>query len=468
MNERHFPWQYILIVGLTVVFTVLGLRVGILWDNVLFVSKTGTFLYEHGLLSWFDMPVRVHSAHPYLCGTYYAAMWHLFGRSLLVSHLVTIPIIIGVLYQLWQLCCFFLEEEKQRYAALLLMCANPTLCSHCVQAGQELFILFFTLYALNAILRQEQLHKAIALCFLPLFSLRAMMLCAGLFFTEWGVCAIRKERFWTIQRIGTYAGGLILSVSYLFMRYAVFSGEPTKVGIDYFSYTSMAQILYTFARNIVILVWRFIDFGQVTVFIVIGLLLLRHKETLRESKVRLLLLCAIMPTGVIGLTSIFSMNPMGHHYFLPAFVICIFLAFYLLRYARKRKLVYGLLLCSLLAGNLIVYPEYLSQGWNNSLAHLPYWSIRRQAIHEMNERHIPLEQTASFFPNACANDLVELNGDQRSFCAFTGKEEYVFYSSCYNPLDEEIDILHTQYNPLFTYRRGLVFVQVLQRADSIP
>lgn len=467
-TKSPFQWQYILIIGLTILYTILGIRVGILWDNVLFVGKTGSFLYENGIFNWFAMPVRAHSAHPYLCGTYYATVWRLFGRSLLVSHLATIPIIVGVLYQLWKLCCYFIREYKERYAALILLCANPTLCSHSVQVGQELFILFFALYALNSILLQEHIHKAIALCFLPLFSLRAMMLCAGLFMTEWCVDIIRKQHFWTTKTICSYLGGLILSVSYLAMRYAVFSGEPTKVGIDYFSYISITQILFTFLKNIVILIWRFIDFGQVSIFIVSGLLLLRHKETLCDTNVRLLLICAILPSSVIILTSVFSLNQMGHHYFLPAFMLFLLTTFYLLQYAHQRRLLYGIILGSLLIGNFIVYPEHISQGWNNSLAHLPYWSLRRQAIQELDARRIPLENTASFFPNDCSNDLIELNGDNRSFCEFTREDEYVFYSSCYNLPDEEIDILHTQYNPLFTYRRGLIFVQVLQKKISTP
>ena len=239
---------------------------------------------------------------------------------------------------------------------------------------------------------------------------------------------------------------------------------------DFFEYMSVGQIIYTIVRNTVVLVWRYLDFGQITIFIVIVTLLLLNKNeiTHSDSVAKELLICAILPVCVLLITSIFAANQMGHHYFLPSFVLCILLSFYLLKYSKKAKVVYSVMLLSLLAGNLIVYPEKISQGWQNSLAHLPYWSLRRQAIEELDRRQIPMEETATFFPNEREIDFIELNGDRRSFCPFTGKEEYVFYSSCYNPSDEEIDILHTQYEPLVTCRKGRVYVQVLQRVNLNP
>ena len=235
-KTKQFPWQYILFTGLTLFFTLVGLHVGLFWDNVLFVGKTGTWLFNNGIFNWFDMPIAEHSPHPYLCGTYYAAIWRLFGRSLLVSHLATIPVIWGVLYQLWNICAYFTTSIKRHYAVFLFVCACPSFCSHCVQISQELFILFFALYALNSILRQEHIHKAIALCFLPLFSFRAMMICAGLFITEWCLCAARSQRFWNYKNILSYAGGLTISCLYLMLRYAIFFPTPSTTNPEFFGY----------------------------------------------------------------------------------------------------------------------------------------------------------------------------------------------------------------------------------------
>ncbi|MBO4454373.1 MAG: hypothetical protein J5761_04890 [Paludibacteraceae bacterium] len=456
--------------GLSLLFGLLSLHVGVFWDNVLFVSKTGTFLYEHGLSRWFDMPVSQYSAHPYLCGTYYALIWKLFGRSLLVSHLATIPFVFGVLYQIWKLCSYFIKTSKQQYAAFLLICTCPVLCSHCVQIGQELFILFFALYALNAILRQEQIHKAIALCFLPLFSLRAMMLCAGLFLTEWMLCTIRSRCFWTARTICSYLGGAMISIAYLMVRYGIFSDAPRAMHTGYFDYTSLIQILYTCVRNIVVFAWDYVDFGQITLFVVGAVIFIRHRDTIMQKDIRFkeLFICTLLPCSLIILTSIVSLNPFGHHYFLISFLVCILMAYYLLQYSVHTSWLYTLCIVSLLAGNFIVYPEYKAQGWQNSLAHLPYWSLRRQAIQELDKLNIPLEQTASFFPNVCENDFVELNDDHRSFCEFTGENEYLFYSSCFNPTNNEITLIHNTYEPLFICKRGLVWVQVLQRKSSTP
>lgn len=456
--------RYSLFIVLTIGFTLIGLPVGLFWDNVLFVGKTSTFLYENGLLSWFDIPVKYSPPHPYLCGTYYALVWKIFGRSLLTSHLATAPVILGVFSQLWILCHHFFTSEKETYSAFFLACLSPVLCSHCVQIGQELFILLFALYALNAILSQKHIHKAIALCFLPLFSLRAMMICAGLFLTEWFICRLRAIPFWEWKKIGAYLGGFCISIIYLVLRYDIFSGTPSQIHFGYFDYGSPGQILYTFVKNCIVLVWEYVDFGQITLFaIIIAIILRNRRKILYDDKIFTeLCICSIMPCSIVIITSLISQNPFAHHYFLPSLICIILVAYYLLQYSPIKKWLYILMAVSLLGGNLIVYPEYKAQGWQNSLAHLPYWSLRREAIAELDRRDIPLEKTASFFPNVYSNDFIELNGDKRAFCPFTGKEDFVFYSSCYNPLDEEINLLHSQYTPIFTSRRGLVFVQILE------
>ena len=73
-----------------------------------------------------------------------------------------------------------------------------------------------------------------------------------------------------------------------------------------------------------------------------------------------------------------------------------------------------MVLCmGLLTGNLWVYPKIISQGWNATLGHLPYHSLRLDAIDYLNEKSINIEEVASFFPNYNILDYIDFK-EQKS------------------------------------------------------
>ena len=113
-------------------------------------------------------------------------------------------------------------------------------------------------------------------------------------------------------------------------------------------------------------------------------------------------------------------------------------------------------------GNFIIYPDNISQGWDASLAHLPYWNLRKNALIYMDNNQIPIPETASFFPNYTTIDNVDVNGDMRSFIHFTGTEKYVFYSNVYNLRYEEYFSLHNNYELLKSFRKHRIKIDLFK------
>lgn len=156
---------------------------------------------------------------------------------------------------------------------------------------------------------------------------------------------------------------------------------------------------------------------------------------------------------------------MGHRYYIPSYLSLGLLSFLLIKEYKVKKIIYVGLLSSLILGNFIVYPDNVSQGWDSSLAHLPYWNLRRNAIEYMNAKQIPVQETASFFPNKTTIDNVDLNRDMRSFIGFSGTEKYVLYSNVYNLSDEELKILYRNYYSLKLFEKRYVRVEIMQKKD---
>ena len=144
----------ILIFGLlTLLIGVAGLQTGIFWDNTTFVSAMGNALYENGIFTWGSIPTATDPGHPPFIATLMAASWSIFGRSLMVSHLVLLPFVFGILWQVWDLCSYYFNRRSDTIAAFLFVIADATLLSQMTLVTTEVPLIFFFLLALNGMLR---------------------------------------------------------------------------------------------------------------------------------------------------------------------------------------------------------------------------------------------------------------------------------------------------------------------------
>ena len=88
------------------------------------------------------------------------------------------------------------------------------------------------------------------------------------------------------------------------------------------------------------------------------------------------------------------------------------------------------LLVGLVSGNLWVYPESISQGWDASLAHTPYHSLRNEAIDSLEVLNIDVSEIASFFPNYNKIDEIDLNENPKAFTKFSNNSKYIMGNTC--------------------------------------
>ena len=95
----------------------------------------------------------------------------------------------------------------------------------------------------------------------------------------------------------------------------------------------------------------------------------------------------------------------------------------MITFFRKKRVIYTLIFLTLLTGNLWVYPKKIAQGWDATLGHIPYHSLRIEAIDYLNNQKIDITNVASFFPNNTALDNVDFSEDKRAFISFNKKNK---------------------------------------------
>lgn len=458
--------------SISVCIGVLSSGIGLFWDNVLFAAKMGNQLYRQGIFNW-DIPAAFDPGHPPFLATLMALGWTLFGKTLAVSHAMMLPFVMGLLWQLYAFVSHFVVQPAHRFWAMLFVCADPTLLSQLVLVNPDVVLLFFFFMAINGMLNRRWIWQVIGLAGLGIVSYRGMMVCAGVFlvdmFLHLWVERGRMGTFITKRRVATYALGALpalLFVGWRLLTKGWLIANPMANWGDAWGFESSADFAMNFTRNGIVLIHRFVDFGRVFVLLFVGIALLRRGISKDGVRVRSLLIMGIFSTLVVYGTSLLIRNPMSHLYYLPSFLAFSLLAFVLLEPLPRARWVYAFLLSMLLLGNAWVYPDRMAQGWDASLAHLPYWPLRAQALRYMDEHDISIDSTASFFPNVVAVDDVDVNGDLRAFVPFTGEEDFVFYANVFNLTDEEHALLERSYYPLQTFQRSQVRVVLYRRKTA--
>lgn len=464
--------SYFIIFGVSVLIVLLSQNYGIFWDNILFVSKMGGHLYEHGFFKWGSLPIEIDPGHPPFLGTYLAIGWTLFNKSLVVSHWLMLPFIFGLLYQLYAFVSFFVKTEKARIFAFVLLLADPTLLAQLTLVNHEIIAVFFFFLALNGILTERSSQKVAGLAFLGIVSLRGMMLCAGIFLIDLCIQTLVNKKqlahFFSRRTILEYLLGAIPALTFILFRLTVkgwIISNPENAFGSAWEFSSFMDFVNNFVRNFLSLGQQVTDFGRMIpiIFWLLTLFIYRKKQHSRE--IQSLLIITFMSTSVIYSLCLLIRSPMGHYYFLPSYLSMLLLAFMFLKEMRFKKIIYGSILVSLCIGNLIVYPDWFAQGWHSSLAHIPHWSLRRKAITYLDEQQIPISETASFSPNNTKIDNIDLNGDIRSFTDFTGNEKYVLYSNLYNVSDENYATLNQNYTRIKVFSERNARIEILEKND---
>jgi len=439
---------------------------GIFWDNVLFVSKLGSYLYNNGIFIWM-FPDVIDSGHPPAIGFLNALFWKIFGKELWVTHLVMIPFTIGLFYQIHQLVSFYIKNNLTAFLGLILIFADPTLATQLVIVNPEVIQLFFFFLAINAVLRNNFYLKTIALLFLSIISLRSMMLCGGVFLFEFlNSYIIDKQKFKSIfnykfiigYSIGSIPGLLFLSSHYLTKGW-IFS-HPNSPWEAHHHLVSISEFL----KNLLIMTHRFLDFGRIFIFIFIVFSFFKFKNLLNNKSNMQLLLLSITSVIIVVIASLLKTNPFGHRYFIACYIFLILFSFIIIQnYFKNKSLIYTLLLAGLLSGNMWIYPRNISQGWDASLAHLPYHSLRTKAIQYLDDNAIKIEETTTFFPNATSLDNVDLSGDIREFERYSGINDYIFYSNVYNLTDDEYENIDNNYTIVKKFEKARIHIYIYKR-----
>ncbi len=434
------------------------------WDTVQLGSRHAHWYFEQQF-QYFFLPEEIDSGHPPVFGMYLALWWLLLGKTLWVSHLAMVPFHLGVLYltvkisrklapdlhPLWLIAWFFVD---------------PMIAGHFVLVSPDVPLVFFFLLVFWGFLEQKNWGVLLGVLGLSTISMRGMMVAAGLYFwfLLWDFSNFKSWLDRAISKALLFIPGAVLALLYLYLHYhhtGWFGYHEDSPWAPMFERVGIKGMIF----NVGLLGWRLIDFGRIFEWIALGILLwkLGIKTVWQHSK-RWIWLFVIILT-VIGGVLIQYKYLVGHRYLMPAIIAFHFLVFHLLdRLPKGKNWIWTLVFVGLLTGNLWVYPRNIAQGWDSTLAHLPYYSLRMQMIDFIEKNNISYNQIGTDFPNLADRKYIDLIDASKQFTdKDLEKNKYIFYSNVFNGFsDKELNELKEQWKVVHRLEKGTVEVILYQ------
>ncbi|MEM1319839.1 MAG: hypothetical protein AAGG75_06250 [Bacteroidota bacterium] len=467
-GNKAFPWRLLGLPAVLILVFLWGVSdQPFFWDSLLQGSKWAHWYLDNDFASLL-LPEALDAGHPPFFAVYLALVWKCFGKSLAISHWALLPILLGILWQLYRLIRYFLPTKHWAWALLLLL-TDATLIGHSSLVSPDILLCFGFLLALNGWLHRRPWQlTAGALCF-GLVSIRGLFALAAI----GGIILVgeylRGQRNWlhqALQLLLALLPAALLLLAYYSYHYAQtgwWLSTPNAAWSEHRSWIGLSGLV----RNIAVLGWRLLDFGHIASWLLLLLSsyqLWRRRQGL-EQNTRLLLTIPLITLLAYAPALILISNPIGHRYLLPLYLSITLLATHLLAHAfgRSKLLPYLVSAAVLLqlSGHFWIYPAHIAQGWDASLAYLPYGELRSEMITYIDEQGIPPEEVGTVFPNIGPMNFIDLSGRQEGFVGKDlERQRWIFYANVFNDFtDEELQELQSNWREAKRLeRRGICVI----------
>lgn len=364
-------------------------------DGISTISRASFHILDSNFTQ-FTYPHGQDPGHPTTFPLFYALIWSIFGKSLIISHLFNALFAVGVL---WIVFDWLKSELNAIYAlvAALLLSITPLFLAQMAMINTHLPLTFFTLLLAYSLFRHWKYLASIAAALLLLTHLQGLLYLGGVCIWWFFIHLNQRSLAFRIKK----------SVKLLIIPAALFGGWL------YYHYSTTGWLMSTpstdfYGRgygglkislvNWLVSFWRMADYGQIAyilplVFLFFKRSLFKHMHTFLWLFLILFLLNGFMLSFTTTLRT-------AHRYFLPALPFLVMASIYLTaHYGKKWWLVLTCLL--VFSGHFWNYP-----GRTIGDATLSYRNVFPM-LEEMNEI-VDGDTLYTFSPLSDANEYAYL------------------------------------------------------------
>ncbi|HRP30518.1 MAG TPA: hypothetical protein PKV73_01435 [Agriterribacter sp.] len=415
----------------------ISLNNGFFWDTTHLASLQAWWYYDNSFKHFF-LPTIIDSGHPSFFAMLLAVMWKVFGVKLIVGHLMMLPFALLLIWEVLTTCRYYFGSTYSLVAALLLL--NPIILGQLTLVSPDVVLFCFFFFTLNGILGNSKWKILLGSLVLGAVSLRGMMCVGYLYLFSFLRQDITIKSFF--QNAFFFSPGILVGIGFLTFHFVQLGWMGYHAESPWAASFESAGVK-GFFRNIVVFIFRMVDMGLIFVWLFMGAAVVfnRKKRFIFSHHTKDLVLLWILCFLVSVLLQFFYRYSLLHRYLLPliAISIMIFCSIAIGNLnLRQFKRVWIFSLVGLLSGNLWVYPDRIAKGWDATLAHLPYYELRKNALHYIKSKNIPLGEVYGGFPYDLTGKCIDLNRDTAMFSKSSADiTPYVLYSNISNDFSDE-------------------------------
>lgn len=428
--------------------------------------------FESGFFN-FPLPANIDAGYPPLWAWLVALSWKVLGQQLWVGHLLCLPILIVTAWFYLKIAAYFLAEKHLWFAALFLI-LEPTYLAQSTMVGPDVFMIMAFMGGLYSIIYNKPYLLILMTVLLSMTSIRGVIFTFILFVNQVVFIYYDKNKLnWKI--ILPYTIPAILFFSWMFFHYQTTGFLLVTDQSPWGSHHRLASFK-NIGINGVFTIWRFIDFGRISVYAFLLFLLtmawFKSKRFIPENKI--LAWWSFGSLFILLFILIIRTNPILHRYFISYFLLHgLYLGVLLFkdRINAIKKGMVVIIALALLSGHLWVYPnkDLLTQGWDASLAHIPYFSLRQQMIDYIEKEGIVYEEITTAFPNINGTYYSNLSKQTWNFIPkhklALQQSTYVIESNIMNDfLEDELQLLRSdQFQLIQSFQKMRIYMNLYKR-----
>lgn len=449
MKRLVFEKPIVLFLTIYLLLFFFTCRNSFFWDTNHLASLQAWWYYDNNF-SFFFLPDNIDSGHPSYFAMLLAFLWKMFYPSLLVGHLMMLPFWVLLIIEVVKFSKYYFPENWVFVASLILF--NPIILTQSTLVSPDVVLVCFFFFTLNGILQNNAARILTGVLLLGAISMRGMMCIPYLFIFGMFKSKTSNVLFW--KAMLPYIPGAFLAFLFLFEHYI------QKGWIGYHENspwaTSFERVgVAGFLRNIVVFFWRLFDLGMVFMWLVPSILLLKVRISFSKRTKELLLLGGLCFLFSI-LIQFFYKHSLLHRYLFPFISIATFVIFSFLEETvtpTRLKKVWRISLVFLISGNFWIFPDRIAKSWDATLGHLPYYTLRKEALDYLDSNGVSLDKVSGGFPYYESGKCLDLNDDTLRYSREPPENsEYILYSNISNDYsDAQLRFLKEECEPAKTF-----------------
>ena len=455
-----------------VVLTILTANNCYIGDNIQQISKEAHWFYQTNFSSLL-MPAQDSGSqivatgyHPPLMGFMTAILWKVFGYQLWVSHVFALIWALILIFNVWKLINLFIPEKFAVWAFLVVM-LEPTILTQFSIASPDFILFTAFIVSLRAVFEKKSWLLVVGLFFLCGINMRGIFVGAILFISHCYFVYLQDKKLGIrslLNIILPYLPILILLAVYFIYYFTQRGWFFTNTnGSDHYT---MPAGVSRIIRHLAEFGLRTVENGRILIWLLgfyVTFKVLKSKSSLSIQTKTLLLFWALLTALYLLFVGITQM-PFSARYFMPQYFLLTMLVMIGLTTIvefKRNTLVFILILIFELTGNCWIYPEMIAKSWDCTMAHLPYYEVRKECFNYIDQQKLDYNEISAGFSLYGDRKFAELKNSGKAIDNEPNKK-YFIYSNISNVEDSLVYALKnkTQWEPVKRFEKGVIFIQI--------